>query len=46
MEFEWDDDKNRSNFEKHGFSFDDAWHVFEAPMLTRLDARKEYGEDC
>ena len=29
MHFEWDDDKNRKNREKHGISFETAMHVFE-----------------
>lgn len=40
-----DDEKNKSNIRKHGFDFADAWEIFEAPMLTRLDDREDYGED-
>jgi uncharacterized DUF497 family protein len=45
MHFEWDDDKRRENVRKQGFDFVDAWKVFEAPMLTELDDREDYGED-
>lgn len=45
MNFEWDEQKNQSNIRKHGFSFADAWEVFEAPMLIDLDDRFDYGED-
>ena len=45
MNFEWDEAKNRENIRKHGFDFADAWKVFEAPMLTFLDTREDYGED-
>ena len=45
MRFEWDDEKNKSNIQKHGFDFADAWEIFEAPLLAGLDVRKHYGED-
>ena len=45
MDFEWDATKNRENIRKHGFDFSDAWRIFEAPMLTVLDTREDYGED-
>ena len=45
MNFEWDEDKNQENIRKHGFDFADAWEIFEAPMRTALDTRKDYGED-
>jgi hypothetical protein len=45
MQFEWDEDKNRQNIVKHGFDFKDAHSIFDAPMLTRLDDRFDYGED-
>lgn len=44
IEIEWDDKKNKTNIERHCLDFSDAWLVFEAPMLTRIDTRKEYGE--
>ena len=45
VNFEWDEDKNQENIRKHGLDFADAWEIFEAPMLTALDTRAEYGED-
>jgi uncharacterized DUF497 family protein len=45
MHFEWDEQKNHANVHKHGFSFADAWELFEAPMLIDLDVRIDYGED-
>lgn len=44
MQFEWDERKNRLNIEKHGIALSNAWHVFEQPLLIRLDERKDYGE--
>ena len=31
MTFEWDDEKETINIEKHGISFETASHVFEDP---------------
>ena len=45
MKFEWDENKNESNVEKHGLDFEDAAEVFESPMLIALDTRQDYGED-
>ena len=45
MGFEWDEDKNRINIEKHGISFDVAKRIFEGPVLTWRDTRKDYGEE-
>jgi uncharacterized DUF497 family protein len=44
MEFEWDPAKNRSNFAKHGFDFEDARLVFEGFCFTFEDRRFQYGE--
>ena len=45
-EFEWDDDKATSNFEKHGVGFEDARAVFRDPFAVELfDDRKDYGEE-
>ena len=44
MEFEWDEDKNRANLEKHGVSFQTASRIFEGPVLTAEDDRFDYGE--
>lgn len=45
MQFEWDQNKNIANIEKHGIDFEDACKVFEAPVLAALDTRQDYGED-
>ncbi len=45
MRFEWDEEKNATNFRKHGFDFADAWEIFTAPILVALDDREDYGED-
>lgn len=44
MTFEWDADKNRINIGKHGVSFETAKRIFEGPVLSWADDRKEYGE--
>ncbi len=44
MEFQWDEEKNKENVRKHGLNFADAWQIFDAPMLTALDTREDYGE--
>ena len=45
MIFEWDTSKNQANIRKHGVSFETAQRIFEGPVLTWLDDRKDYGED-
>ena len=45
MRFEWDEEKNKANFQKHGLDFADAWEIFTAPILVALDDREDYGED-
>ena len=37
--FEWDDEKNRRNVEKHGVSFYDAQGAFFDPTPTGLSSR-------
>lgn len=44
MEFEWDNEKNNSNIEKHGIDFADAVLIFGNPILEFEDDRKDYGE--
>ena len=44
MKFEWDETKRLANFKKHGLDFRDAEKVFQSPLLTAEDNRKEYGE--
>ena len=45
MKFIWDEGKNLINRQKHGIDFSDVPTVFEKPMVTFIDQRKEYGED-
>lgn len=45
MKVEWDEEKRKENLRKHGFDFADARHIFDAPMLTRLDTREDYSEN-
>jgi uncharacterized DUF497 family protein len=45
MKFEWDEQKNQSNIDKHGLDFADAYRLFSLPMLVGLDEREEYGEE-
>lgn len=45
MRFEWDEAKNAVNIRKHGIDFADAVDIFNHPMLTALDLRKDYDED-
>ena len=42
--FQWDDNKNRANMEKHGISFERAALVFDGPILRLEDNRRVYGE--
>lgn len=44
MEFEWDEEKDRSNREKHGIAFEEAALIFEGVTLSKTDDRKDYGE--
>jgi len=45
MEYVWDEEKNKINIKKHGIDFQDAVRMFQYPMLTCIDTRKEYGEE-
>ena len=44
MKFEWDEEKNQRNIEKHGIQFEDAQKIFDGPVLTQRDDRFDYGE--
>lgn len=44
MEFEWDNEKNNTNIEKHGIDFADVGAIFDNPVLEFEDDRKDYGE--
>jgi uncharacterized DUF497 family protein len=46
MQFEWDDNKNQTNIEKHGFDLIIGalvWH--DKSRIVAPDNRKDYGED-
>ena len=36
--------KNQVNVGKHGIPFEDAKRIFDGPVFTRPDDRKDYGE--
>ena len=42
VEFEWDDDKARSNVQKHGIPFEEAAEVFFDPFNQTGDASTVY----
>jgi uncharacterized protein len=45
LEFEWDEDKNQKNIDKHGISFEDAQAVFfDEHQQVEIDNRKNYSE--
>ncbi|MET0252016.1 MAG: BrnA antitoxin family protein [Novosphingobium sp.] len=44
IEFEWDEATNAANIKKHGLSFATASRIFEGTVVTRPDARHDYGE--
>lgn len=45
MEFEWDENKNKSNLEKHGLDFKQTKEIFnDADKIEVSDDRKDYGE--
>ena len=43
-EFGWDEAKNRANIRKHGIALETAKRIFNGPVLTWSDRRKDYGE--
>lgn len=46
MQFEWDENKNTTNIDKHGIDFLDALTVFDDDnRLEAVDCRHEYGEE-
>lgn len=44
MRFEWDEEKNRQNFAKHGIWFEDAKRIFSGTTVTYVDDRFDYDE--
>jgi uncharacterized DUF497 family protein len=45
VRFEWDENKNRSNYRKHGLTFDTAAKVFNDPDFVMLPDREIDGEE-
>lgn len=45
MNFEWDENKNNRNIKKHEVDFEYAALIFEGPVFTSVDSRKNYGEE-
>ena len=44
MKFEWDEQKNRINIQKHGIGFEDAKALYKDVRITAVDTQKSYGE--
>ena len=44
MKFEWDENKNQINIEKHSIDFNDVKNIFQNARVTAIDHRREYGE--
>ena len=43
MKFEWDENKNKTNMQKHGIDFNDAKEVFkDKDSKLAPDLRKDY----
>jgi len=46
MKYEWDENKNKLNQQKHGISFEEAKEVFDDPLqISKLDKRFSYFEE-
>jgi len=46
MKYEWDENKNKLNQQKHGISFEEAKEVFADPLqISKLDKRFSYFEE-
>lgn len=44
MDFEWDEQKRKSNIKKNGVDFLYAALIFDGPILSQIDNRKDYSE--
>ena len=44
MEFEWDEEKSERNRLDRGLDFGTAARIFEGPIQTAIDDRRDYGE--
>ncbi|WP_428357510.1 BrnT family toxin [Methyloprofundus sp.] len=42
MGFEWNVEKNKTNIEKHGLSFEEASHIFDRDVLTWIDKERGF----
>ncbi len=45
MRYEWDEDKRRTNIQKHGIDFAGIEKMFAGQTVTILDERFDYGEN-
>lgn len=45
MLFEYDEAKHEANLAKHGVDLLDAALIFEGPIVSRPDVRRDYGEE-
>jgi uncharacterized DUF497 family protein len=46
MRYEWDENKNKLNQQKHSISFEEAKEVFDDPLqISKLDKRFSYFEE-
>ncbi len=46
MKFEWDENKNKKNIDKHGIDFNDALTIFDDDdRIEAIDDRNDYGEE-
>ncbi len=45
MKFDWDEQKNKINRQKHGLAFEEAKEICNGFVLTRVDDRFDYGEE-
>jgi uncharacterized DUF497 family protein len=44
MQFEWDENKNIQNHQKHGINFEEAQEIFDGIVFTNIDERFDYEE--
>lgn len=44
MQFEWDENKNQLNQQKHGISFEEAKEIFYDTVFTSVSEKIDYGE--
>ncbi len=44
MQFEWDENKNQLNQQKHGIRFEEAKEIFFGTFFTSISEKIDYGE--